>query len=206
MPLVFKTAKWSKADREALLTGVRNEMKRAVMEHTIDPEGDTTQRSAEINAMSDEALVRATEDLPLDWGQVVKFSKLKRDPAACRVQWAQVDNPLVRNESLRWDKEEEIGLLELAKSHDHHEWTKIAAELGTQRTPAACLMKYQRTLNGESLRSGWNKEEDEKLCEAVTLYGTKNWQQVAMCLKNRSSQQCQFRWCKRSCTARWSPC
>jgi myb proto-oncogene protein len=45
-------------------------------------------------------------------------------------------------------------------------------------------------------RRKWTKQEDKELVEAVRLYGNKNWQQVAHCLKDRTGQQCLHRWQK----------
>jgi len=203
MPLVFTTKKWSKEDREKLHKGVRSLMQKIIVEQAMDnPEmssQELEQTISETAAMNFEEL-SAHKDGTFsneDWEQIVLLGEIKHSAAACRVQWETVDHPSIRHpDSHPWQKEEECRLLELARLHEGYNWQQTAAELDSGRTPAACFIRYQQTLNKNLLRSTWDKEEDKQLAEAVRLYGTKNWQQVAACLKQRSAQQCQFRWCK----------
>lgn len=56
------------------------------------------------------------------------------------------------------------------------QWETIAEELGTGRTAAACLARYQRCHNPELLSSKWTPEEATRLADAIAKHGTHNWQ------------------------------
>ena len=40
----------------------------------------------------------------------------------------------------------------------------------------------------------WTKEEDQRLIQAVELYGTKKWKEVASSVSGRTNIQCRYRW------------
>lgn len=94
--------------------------------------------------------------------------------------------PLVASAAMQVD--------ERAKKHNGYNWEAVAAELGTARTPVMCLLRYQRSLNPNLLRSKWTPEEDRRLTDAVAQFGAKNWQQVASCVPGRNPQQCLHRY------------
>jgi hypothetical protein len=101
------------------------------------------------------------------------------------------------NFDAQWDAEEERSLLQLASHHSYHNWHIIAYELGTNRSPFACLKHYQQTLNSDLVISEeWSREEDVSLREAVDECGLGNWQAVSSYLPGRTAPQCLNRWRK----------
>ena len=40
----------------------------------------------------------------------------------------------------------------------------------------------------------WSKEEDNQLINAVNLYGTKKWKEIASSVPGRTNVQCRYRW------------
>ena len=130
----------------------------------------------------------------LDWEQIAKVFVPTRSAFECRQRWLNEDHPAINHGP--WTKPEDEKLAELAKRHALHHWDEIAREVGTNRTPFECLVRFQRQLNQTLLKSRWTEHEDEILTEAVRYFGEKNWQQVANCLEGRTGQQCLHRWQK----------
>lgn len=97
-----------------------------------------------------------------------------------------------------WTIDEEKHLLELVGTkYGCHDWCSIAAELGTNRTPIACLKHYQRSLNRELVNEDpWLNDEDSLLEDAIALYGEDNWKHVANAVPGRAPVQCKSRWKK----------
>lgn len=111
----------------------------------------------------------------------------------CYMQHTNVDDPSINN--AEWTSEEDRQLLELVEKYAEHEWSHIAEELGTNRTPIACLRHYQQSLNTKLLNNNeWSSEEDLLLKQAVETYGKGKWQKVSSCVPARSSTQCMNRW------------
>lgn len=113
------------------------------------------------------------------------------------IQWTTQEHPTINKKP--WSKQEsqklsnivnEIGLFS-------GQWERIANELGTNRTISQCFSHYMYEKNNSHARSlKWSKEEDQKLTDAVKLFGNCNWQQVADILGERTGQQCLHRWQK----------
>jgi len=163
MPLVYTMSKWNDETRKKLVKNVRSVMLKVVMENQLESmEAMTPDQVVEsgqkIASMTDEELVRATAGKELNWEEVVKLSGLKRSAAACRVQWATVDDPTIRHPDVhKWTKEEDIKLIELAQKNENHDWEAIAAELGTSRTATACITRFNRSLNGGMQKTGQHR-------------------------------------------------
>ena len=98
--------------------------------------------------------------------------------------------------SSEWTKSEEKKLLALINSKfGCYNWAAIAEELGTNRTPLACLMHYQRSLNSNLINSSpWSEEEIQLLVSAVELYGESHWQHVANSVPGRMPLTCRSVW------------
>lgn len=106
-------------------------------------------------------------------------------------RWLNHEDPLINKSS--WTKTEDKKLLSIAQRNKTTNWEKIAQELGTNRTPAECLTRYQRSLNASIMRSVWTPEEDAKLRAAVEELGESDWSLVAACLEGRNNSQCLMR-------------
>lgn len=111
----------------------------------------------------------------------------------CYMQYMNVDSPSINN--AEWTPDEDNRLLDLVGKYSEHEWSHVAEELGTNRTPIACLRHYQQTLNMKLLdNSEWSSEEDLLLKQAVDTCGKGKWQKVSTFVPGRSSTQCMNRW------------
>ncbi|GAA6003749.1 uncharacterized protein JCM10292_003357 [Rhodotorula paludigena] len=142
----------------------------------------------------------------LDWSQIALVMD-RRTPAACRIQWTQRDHPLL-NRSKKWTKDESERLariVEERRADVEGGWDEVAKELGTKRPVSDVLRQWRR--RPASTRDVWTADEDDKLREAVQLFG-ENWQSIARHV-GRSAAQVQHRWTNSLCPTlsrgRWSP-
>jgi hypothetical protein len=95
----------------------------------------------------------------------------KRSAMECLMQYRNVDGPQV-NKNRKWERDEEMKLLESVELYKEHNWCKIAQAVGNGRTPFQCLQHYQQSLNKAIINtSEWSPEEDSALIEAVKIYG-----------------------------------
>ena len=129
------------------------------------------------------------------WEIIAKRFGKHVTPMQCFAQYYNNCNPTINHKE--WTKEEEKDLIVLASKYNNHNWPRIALELGTNRTPIACLRHFQQTLNRDLIKeTDWNPEEDLVLKAAVEKYGVGNWQYVSSEVPARSAQQCLNRWRK----------
>ncbi|XP_070961654.1 uncharacterized protein [Oncorhynchus clarkii lewisi] len=56
------------------------------------------------------------------------------------------------------------------------------------------MHRYMKALDPDIIKGTWTKEEDDKVIELVSKYGTKQWAMVAKHLKGRLGKQCRERW------------
>ncbi|KAJ1730279.1 hypothetical protein LPJ61_003097 [Coemansia biformis] len=190
-PIVYRTRRWTDAEREALVRGVRQSNRKFLSQRLFQQTKDP--RSIwEVEKMSDQELEMPLEGL--DWKYISKEFVPQHKPVECAIQWATQDHPIINRAP--WTKKEERTLADVVKQFRERDWVAIAKELGTQRTASQCFQVYQRKLNPDMSRSKWTPEEDRMLTEAVMAYGEGDWQAVAACLDNRTGQQVLHRWCK----------
>lgn len=104
-------------------------------------------------------------------------------------QFTEDENILIRNLV-------ETKLKNDSSSNPEIDWMEIAKAVDNARTPAMIFQHYQRNLNTEMKNSKWTGDEDSILREAVSRFGTKNWQAVSSMLIGRTGQQCMHRWNK----------
>jgi hypothetical protein len=129
----------------------------------------------------------------ISWSEIAE--RLKKTPQDCLSHYYNVCDPSLNKSD--WTAEEEKQLLRIAERHSYHNWHLISEELGTKRTPIACLKHYQQTLNSDLIKSSeWTLEEDGTLKEALEKYGVGEWQHIATCLPGRSAAQCLNRYRK----------
>lgn len=58
------------------------------------------------------------------------------------MRWTNFEHPSLAKNS--WSKAESARLRQLVAQYGERDWASIANELGTNRTPAACLKQYRR--------------------------------------------------------------
>ncbi|KAL7066684.1 myb-like DNA-binding domain-containing protein [Cryptosporidium serpentis] len=128
--------------------------------------------------------------------------RCERTGKDCQITWYHFIDPNINKDP--WTKEEDISLIGLASHYNGHNWRLIANKLDTGRTPYQCIVRYQRSLNKNLIKSSWNKDEDEKLLSIVESMGgfdileahkcTSKWNYVASYLPGRTNQQCRSRY------------
>ncbi|KAG6886085.1 hypothetical protein C0993_004075 [Termitomyces sp. T159_Od127] len=111
----------------------------------------------------------------------------------CRIKWLGDQHPSINHGT--WSQSELEKLKNLVSTQNQTnegkvDWVWIAKELGTNRTPIDCMrhgVQRQRHI--------WNAEADERLSDAVKLYGTYNWNIVARYVsEDATASQCQVRY------------
>ena len=122
-----------------------------------------------VNMCSPKELSRSLANI--DWSRVSK-NVVGKSEWDVKIQWINGDHPDINKAA--WTKEEQGRLAALVEQHGTVDWTRIASELQTNRTPYDVFCKYQRT-NKALLKSRWTKEEDAALRQAVYRYGLNNW-------------------------------
>ncbi|KAK6307818.1 hypothetical protein J4Q44_G00210890 [Coregonus suidteri] len=94
---------------------------------------------------------------------------------------------------VKWTHEEDENLKILVNNFGNSDWTAIASFL-PGRTEYQCMHRYMKALDPDLIKGTWTKEEDDKVIELVSKYGTKQWAMVARHLKGRQGKQCRERW------------
>eukprot|EP00249_Psilotum_nudum_P024573 c29226_g1_i2 orf=382-2736(-) len=202
-PLVFELKSWSREERRELVKGVKQQVQEnlvcSAME-TMSENGtlcDATSLDERIKAVGEVSLTGEVlrNALPnVNWNDVARIYVVGRSGSECKMQWLNDEDLLINHG--QWTKAEDKKLLNIAQQHEFCNWDLISHKLGTNRTPAQCLIRYQRSLNAGIMRGAWTHEEDKQLCAAVELYGERDWQTVASGLEGRTGSQCCNRWYK----------
>ncbi|KAJ2079486.1 hypothetical protein H4R24_003754 [Coemansia sp. RSA 988] len=190
-PIVYRARRWTDAERDALIRGVR-QSNRKILSQRLFQQTQDPRSIWEVEKMTDAELEMNLAGL--DWKYIARQFVPQHKPVECAIQWATQDHPIINRAP--WTKKEERALGDTVARHSGRDWVAIAKELGTQRTASQCFQVYQRKLNADMSRSKWSPEEDRVLTEAVMAYGEGDWQAVAACLDNRTGQQVLHRWCK----------
>ncbi|KAF0977166.1 hypothetical protein FDP41_003819 [Naegleria fowleri] len=199
--VIVDTRKWTTNEIKNLRYAVRlqsQELKCAfILENYKGNNAQIKKEFENISKMPGEELENI-ETSKIDWEKVAMYHVKTRKPEECRKYWEIELAKDIKKEN--WTKEEDLKLLRVAEDYKGHDWEKIAEKMyeGQEltRRPIHCFRRYQRSLNTNMMRSKWTPEEDEKLMQAVKLFGEKNWQQIANQLDERTGQQCLHRWMK----------
>ncbi|KAK9809254.1 hypothetical protein WJX72_012214 [[Myrmecia] bisecta] len=137
---------------------------------------------------------------PQDWERLAQVAfDSERSAADCRTHWLNGCRPSLRLTE-DWEAAEDGKLAALVEEHQRCNWLKIAEELGTGRTAAACLARYQCVLsrggghNRALVQGSWTAEEDARLRAAVLKHGERDWRAVAFEVGGRSVAQVLHRW------------
>ena len=87
---------------------------------------------------------------------------------------------------VKWTREEDNLLLEIAKNYNYREWNLIAKQI-PGRTSKQCNLRYLQIKPGLS-RGMWKEDEDNLLLEYHKVYGN-DWRSISKKLKTRNSKQ-----------------
>ncbi|KAI0921477.1 hypothetical protein AcW1_004560 [Taiwanofungus camphoratus] len=131
----------------------------------------------------------------IDWERVaMKVSSsgpnVQRSAKECEIRWLGERHPQFNH--TQWTQPEITKVKELVDgvAEGQVDWMDIAAKLGTRRTPVDC-MRHAITRRTHV----WSPEADERLMEAVRIYGTDNWILVARWVsEDATASQCQNRY------------
>ncbi|KAF9263614.1 hypothetical protein L218DRAFT_972983 [Marasmius fiardii PR-910] len=111
----------------------------------------------------------------INWGVVAEkvsdVASFKRMPDECKVKWLGHKQPKLNHSE--WSDAELKKLYDIVKDCQKRgtvDWIEVAGTLGTNRVPIDCM----RNANARPHHI-WTAEADEKLIEAVGLYGNNNW-------------------------------
>lgn len=133
-----------------------------------------------------------------NWNEITQNHLTKFSTREVLSHYCNVVSPHINRQP--WTVEEEKSLLRLIEKYEEREWSCIASELGTGRTPFSCLQHYQQTLNRRLVNAEeWTPEEDALLRKAMEEHsGKSNGQLVADMVPFRTVSQCFNRWHKLS--------
>jgi hypothetical protein len=101
-------------------------------------------------------------------------------------------NPSNRKRTRSWTEYENQRLLAGIHRYGTDDWLRVANFVGNGRTRAQCSQRWVRGLDPRISRGRWGKEDEERLCHLVDIYGTKSWTKIAVELGNRSDVQCRY--------------
>eukprot|EP01029_Cantina_marsupialis_P012848 TRINITY_DN28443_c0_g1_i1.p1 TRINITY_DN28443_c0_g1~~TRINITY_DN28443_c0_g1_i1.p1 ORF type:complete len:502 (-),score=135.17 TRINITY_DN28443_c0_g1_i1:235-1740(-) len=202
--LFATTGNWNDADDKALKSAVTKTIKEGLkediqQEYVEDSSEENLQKMkkeiSKMNKMKRKEL-REAYGGTVDWGNVVqKMGTKKHTPVDCRNRWANYVDPSIRRE--KWTKVEEAKLMKLVQERGGHDWVSITEKLGSRRSVMDVFTHFQRGLNPSVLKTVWSKEEDDRLIEAVNVYGLGDWLAVSAMLPRRTKAQCMHRYWKR---------
>jgi hypothetical protein len=99
-----------------------------------------------------------------------------------------------RQRARGWSKTEEQRLIAGIMRYGTDKWSAIAQFVGSGRTRAQCVQRWNRGLSPEISKGPWTKGEDDRLLDLVLRFGEKSWKQISFNLANRSDVQCRHRY------------
>ncbi|XP_038726022.1 uncharacterized protein LOC120017044 isoform X2 [Tripterygium wilfordii] len=203
-PIVLHRNKWTEAEKENLVKGIRQQFQKLVLQISEDLFSGSEGTSGNASSFDDIlASVRDFEITPeqireflpkVNWDELASLYVMGRSGAECEARWLNFEDPLINRE--KWTPKEDKLLLYIVQEKGITNWFDIAVSLGTNRTPYQCLARFQRSLNACILKKEWTKEEDAQLRTAVEAFGESNWQSLASTLEGRTGPQCSNRWKK----------
>ncbi|KAH8113397.1 hypothetical protein DFH11DRAFT_1545076 [Phellopilus nigrolimitatus] len=182
-------------EHDALRDAIRIENQRM---YTLDAQSRGQQ--PDLQAFPPQTFEQNTEGI--DWRRVaVKInsaipSGVRRNPKECEIRWLGHLHPSINQSA--WAPEEIERLRAVLEEentngdeHAHVDWTEVAKKLGTNRSPIDCMR------HGMVRRvHAWSAEADQKLRDAIAVYGQNNWQisKFAMNVsEDTTAHQCQKR-------------
>eukprot|EP01018_Ginkgo_biloba_P033287 Gb_27076 [translate_table: standard] len=105
----------------------------------------------------------------------------------------RTSGPTRRSSKGGWTPEEDEILRRAVQCFKGKNWKKIA-EFFPDRTDVQCLHRWQKVLNPDLVKGPWTKEEDDRIMELVSKYGSKKWSVISQSLPGRIGKQCRERW------------
>ncbi|KAI0072080.1 hypothetical protein K474DRAFT_1729844 [Panus rudis PR-1116 ss-1] len=125
--------------------------------------------------------------LKVSAGASTAFQRTARE---CEIKWLGSHHPRFNHSA--WTQTEISRVREIVDGSKDGEvdWNDVAAKLGTNRTPVDC-MRHAIIRKAHT----WTPESDQRLLDAIEIYGTNNWSQVARAVsEDATANQCQSRY------------
>ncbi|KAK9908648.1 hypothetical protein WJX75_000964 [Coccomyxa subellipsoidea] len=196
LPHTFRDSSWAPQEHERLQRAILQAVDRAQsaralagvgqLDHSIS-NGDAEEQPLKLDSPGVEAEVDAFG--PEQWEEVARLGSAGRSGHEATTEWVHRLRPSLNLGA--WTEQEDARLVQLQAQHGMHSWEIVAQELGTGRTAAVCLARYQRCHNAALLDSKWTPDDAARLAAIVTRLGTANWPAVAAEMGNRTAQQVQ---------------
>lgn len=135
-------------------------------------------------------ILLAHEHHERDWALIARELGTGRSALQCLERHRVKHSGQVRT---RWTVQEDARLREAVRRFGEKNWQQVANAL-EGRSGQSCLHRWQKALHPLIVRGRWRPEEDERLREAVQLYGPQNWVNVQRLVQGRTDVQCRERW------------
>ena len=198
MPTTFSGSTWRRHEIEGLQKGVEEAIISMRLKKVLAnmPEKaslknieKTMQQTRKVDLESEEIMALFPK---LNWLDISTRFVPSRKWESCKIYWNAIFNTTVNRGP--WGADEDAKLKSLAVKHQQCDWQQIAQELGTKRTAAACLSRFQSTV--DSREKKWTESEDRKLAKLVKKYPVGDWQGIASEMPGRDRTQVVYRWTK----------
>ncbi|CDO74003.1 hypothetical protein BN946_scf185043.g52 [Trametes cinnabarina] len=131
-------------------------------------------------------LVDGAREGQVDWVEIAQKLGTGRTPVDC------MRHAIVRK-THSWNPGADKRLLEAVEIYGTDNWALVARRVSEDATAAQCQNRYQRTLDPTLKRGPWTPDEDERLKEAVAVFGH-SWIDVAVFVEGRNNEQCRDRY------------
>ncbi|OCH93548.1 hypothetical protein OBBRIDRAFT_885384 [Obba rivulosa] len=132
------------------------------------------------------ALTENAREGEVDWVDIATKLGTRRTPLDC------MRHAITRRTHF-WTPEADHKLMQAVKVYGSDNWSLVARMVSEDATPQQCQNRYLRTLDPSIKRGTWVDEEDEKLRQAVAVFGH-SWSEVAAFVPGRTNEQCRDRY------------
>ncbi|EMD41117.1 hypothetical protein CERSUDRAFT_91875 [Gelatoporia subvermispora B] len=132
------------------------------------------------------ALTEGAKEGEIDWVEIAAKLGTRRTPLDC------MRHAIIRR-THTWTPEYDRKLLQAVKIYGSDNWSLVARMVSEDATPQQCQNRYLRSLDPGIRRGGWTEDEDEKLRQAVAVFGH-SWSEVSTFVAGRTNEQCRDRY------------
>ena len=149
-------------------------------------------RSAKTEEEKQHALLRLLPSLlpQFSWEQIAH--EVDHTTTDCFIHWLNCCDPSIRTSE--WTLDEDASLQRIVEKTHGRNWVQVALQLGNGRTPFQCFERFVRVIEMKDYNRKWTEEEDKRVLEGVSRYGTKCWKKVALLIPRRTWIQCRSRY------------
>ncbi|KAI0356567.1 hypothetical protein OH77DRAFT_1373697, partial [Trametes cingulata] len=131
-------------------------------------------------------LVDGAREGEIDWVEIAEKLGTGRTPVDC------MRHAIIRK-THSWTPEADERLLQAVGIYGTDSWALVARWVSEDATAAQCQNRYTRTLDPTLKRGPWTPQEDERLKQAVEVFGH-SWIDVASFVEGRNNEQCRDRY------------